>query len=177
MTNWVLGPFFHWWYGFLEASVNKIEHAITGAEDYNSPRDMSLATSSDGFNQTANRKRPLRMLLMKLALNQLVLTPPFLLFTISYIQYFLSLDISKTVQGIKRTYAAALFTNWKVCNCFPCLLLQYITYFCEWNPVLFLWIYLQLERNLLFFVGMDSGAGYQLSTCSSKLPRPFRKHC
>lgn len=52
--------------------------------------------------------------LMKLGLNQLVLTPPFLLFTLSYLNYCMTLSTSSTVQAVKRTYAAALFTNWKV---------------------------------------------------------------
>ena len=52
--------------------------------------------------------------IVKLAVNQLVMTPPFLLFTLAYIQYFLSMDVHKTVRAIQKSFAAALFTNWKV---------------------------------------------------------------
>jgi len=51
---------------------------------------------------------------LKLAINQLVMTPPFLLFTLAYIQFCLTLDSSKTMASVKRTFAVALLTNWRV---------------------------------------------------------------
>lgn len=57
---------------------------------------------------------PLLANALKLAINQLVMTPPFLLFTLAYIQYCLTLDTSKTMASVKRTFAVALLTNWKV---------------------------------------------------------------
>jgi hypothetical protein len=52
--------------------------------------------------------------LVKVAITQLVMTPPFLVFTLGFIKYFMTLDASETVLAVKRTFAAALFTNWKV---------------------------------------------------------------
>jgi len=90
----ITGPFFHWWYGYLE----------------------SLSTSTVGLlsRNKGIQKQPLLQFAVKLGLNQLVMTPPFLLFTLAYIQYFLSLDVDQTVKAVKRSFAAALFTNWKV---------------------------------------------------------------
>lgn len=86
----VSGPFFHWWYGYLESLMSIIKRI--GADDLSG--EISL--------------------IIKLAINQLVMTPPFLLFTLVYIQYFLTLDFKRTLSTIKKTFAAALFTNWKV---------------------------------------------------------------
>lgn len=80
----ITGPVFHWWYGFLEKVVGS-------------------RCSSQGL-----------AVVCKLALNQLALTPPFLLLTLAYLQYFQTLSVTKTSQMIRNTYAAALFTNWKV---------------------------------------------------------------
>lgn len=81
----ITGPFFHWWYGSLERGVS------------------SLDLTSSYF-----------ATLIKVAITQLVMTPPFLVFTLAYIKYFLSFDAKETVAMVKRTYAAALLTNWKV---------------------------------------------------------------
>ena len=53
---------------------------------------------------------------VKVAITQLVMTPPFLAFTLAYIQYFLTLDAKETVVAVKRSFAAAIFLNWKVSN-------------------------------------------------------------
>lgn len=81
----ITGPFFHWWYGYLERGVS----------------GMHLSSS---YLST----------LVKVAITQIVMTPPFLVFTLAYIKYFLSFDAHETVVMVKRTYAAALLTNWKV---------------------------------------------------------------
>ena len=52
-----LGPVFHWWYGFLERLV------------------------------AARQLHPRLALLVKIAIDRLALTPPFLLFTLAFIQY------------------------------------------------------------------------------------------
>ena len=52
--------------------------------------------------------------LVKVAVTQLVMTPPFLVFTLAYIKYFLSFDTHETVIAVKKTFAVALLTNWKV---------------------------------------------------------------
>jgi len=88
----ITGPFFHWWYGFLE----------------------SLSASTVGLLGNKQKPQPLLSFAVKLGLNQLVMTPPFLLFTLAYIQYFLSLDVDQTIKAVKRSFAVALFTNWKV---------------------------------------------------------------
>lgn len=79
------GPFFHWWYGTLERTVSSFRIA--------SPHLTTL---------------------VKVAITQLVMTPPFLVFTLGFIKYFLTLDVNETVRAVKNTFAAALFTNWKV---------------------------------------------------------------
>lgn len=81
----LLGPFFHWWYGTLERTVS-------------------------GLRLTS----PYITTLVKVAITQLVMTPPFLVFTLGFIKYFMTLDANETVVAVKRTFAAALFTNWKV---------------------------------------------------------------
>jgi hypothetical protein len=108
----IAGPFFHWWYGFLE----KIPGVVLGQ-----------ATSKLNKSQ-----QNLVNFIVKLAVNQLVMTPPFLLFTLAYIQYFLSLDAHKTVRAIQKSFAAALFTNWKVlyCLCFVDIFEDVCMYVC-----------------------------------------------
>lgn len=56
--------------------------------------------------------------LVKVAVTQLVMTPPFLVFTLGFIQYFLTLDVNDTVRAVKNRFAAALFLNWRVRNNF-----------------------------------------------------------
>eukprot|EP01038_Epipyxis_sp_PR26KG_P014438 gene14438-19375_t len=88
----ITGPFFHWWYSFLE----------------------SLVTAESGLLGLGPKTNRNLLFLMKLSINQLVMTPPFLLFTIAYIQYFLSLNVNDTIKAIKRNFVAALITNWKI---------------------------------------------------------------
>jgi len=52
--------------------------------------------------------------LVKVAITQIVMTPPFLVFTLAYIKYFLSFDTHETVMAVKKTFAIALLTNYKV---------------------------------------------------------------
>lgn len=78
------GPFFHWWYRYLHQLVSS----------------WSLS--------------PQLTVIIKVLLNQLVVTPPFLLFTIGYLQFFLTFDRSKTIQTLKNSFVTALFVNWKV---------------------------------------------------------------
>ena len=52
--------------------------------------------------------------LVKVAITQIVMTPPFLVFTLAYIKYFLSFDTHETVMAVKKTFAVALLTNYKV---------------------------------------------------------------
>eukprot|EP00388_Colpodella_angusta_P025333 GDKK01002324.1.p1 GENE.GDKK01002324.1~~GDKK01002324.1.p1 ORF type:complete len:138 (+),score=12.87 GDKK01002324.1:1-414(+) len=81
----VTGPFFHWWYGVLEKNVSA----------------MKLPSSY-------------LVTLVKVAITQIVMTPPFLVFTLAYIKYFLSFDTHETVMAVKKTFAVALLTNYKV---------------------------------------------------------------
>lgn len=83
------GPFFHWWYAFLD----RLTHTLG---------------SRLGLHHTDLR------IALKLLIQQLVMTPAFLVFTLGYIHYFLSLSVNKTVREIKNAFAAALFANWKV---------------------------------------------------------------
>lgn len=78
------GPVFNWWYAFLEKTV----------KSFNLPPSLST--------------------IIKIALDRLVITPPFLLFTLAYLNFFLTFDREKTIQIIKRNFAVSLFTNWKV---------------------------------------------------------------
>ena len=78
------GPFFHWWYRYLHSLVNS----------WSLPPQLSLV--------------------VKVLINQLAMTPPFLLFTISFLQFFLSFDRQKTLKVLKNSFASALFMNWKV---------------------------------------------------------------
>eukprot|EP00600_Ochromonadales_sp_CCMP1393_P006560 CAMPEP_0174955268 /NCGR_PEP_ID=MMETSP0004_2-20121128/889_1 /TAXON_ID=420556 /ORGANISM="Ochromonas sp., Strain CCMP1393" /LENGTH=315 /DNA_ID=CAMNT_0016203181 /DNA_START=288 /DNA_END=1232 /DNA_ORIENTATION=+ len=90
----VTGPFFHWWYGFLERSVSRMKLS-------------SILPASASVQQPAHT-------VVKLAMTQLLMTPPFLLFTLAYIRYFTSFSRSATVRAVKNSFAAALFTNWRV---------------------------------------------------------------
>jgi len=80
----ITGPMFHWWYGFLEKLV-------------------------------ANQSLPPRIsIFLKILLDRLLLTPPFLLFSLGFIQYFQNFSATTTIANIRNSYAAALFTNWRV---------------------------------------------------------------
>ena len=80
----ITGPLFHWWYGVLEKFV-------------------------------AKQQLPPRIsVVLKLLLDRLLLTPPFLLFSLGFIQYFQTLSASTAVANVRNTYAAALYTNWRV---------------------------------------------------------------
>jgi hypothetical protein len=96
------GPFFHWWYGNLHKYVSS----------WNLPKSLSV--------------------IIKVLLNQLVMTPPFLLFTISYLQFFLTFDREKTIKTLKATFATALFVNWKV-NIFSFLLVNHRNNFLDFD--------------------------------------------
>lgn len=89
----ITGPFFHWWYGFIERIVSSWKLS------------------------------PTLSIIMKILLDRLIATPPFLLFTLAYLQYFFTFSPEKTIQAIKNTFAVSLFTNWKVSQWFLSLLL------------------------------------------------------
>ncbi len=55
-----------------------------------------------------------KVVLTKLGLDRLLLTPPFLAFTLIYLQFTQTLDMSQTMRNVKNQYAAALFMNWKI---------------------------------------------------------------
>lgn len=78
------GPFFHWWYRYLHQIVSS----------WNLPSNLSI--------------------LLKVLINQLVMTPPFLLFTISFLQFFMTFNRQKTIQILKNSFVSALLVNWKV---------------------------------------------------------------
>ena len=86
----ITGPFFNWWYSYLEV-------LLAGIKDTIAPN----LSNELGF-------------IIRLAINQLAMTPPFLLLTVFYIQYFMTLDAERTIRTIKQTYAATLFSNWRV---------------------------------------------------------------
>lgn len=117
---------------------------------------MTAAVLGQAASKLSKASHNLLSFVVKLAVNQLVMTPPFLLFTLAYIQYFLSLDVNKTVDAIRKTFAAALFTNWKVRleagNACEVLI--------GWNCS-----------------GLDGGSGHQLSAGSSGIPRVIRQYC
>ena len=80
----ITGPVFHWWYGTLAKTV--------------SSWNLSGNTST----------------LVNILLDRLLLTPPFLLFTLVYLNYFQNLNVSKMSTAVKNAYAGALYLNWKV---------------------------------------------------------------
>jgi len=81
----ITGPIFHWWYGFLEKTVRSWQ--------INSGNMSVLA---------------------KIAMDRLVFTPPFLLFTLAYMQFLQTFNIAKTSAAVKNIYAGAIYLNWKV---------------------------------------------------------------
>jgi hypothetical protein len=80
----ITGPIFHWWYGFLERTVR-------------------------GWDITGNLN-----VLTKIALDRLILTPPFLLLTLVYMQFLQTFSVAKTSAAVKNIYASALYLNWRV---------------------------------------------------------------
>jgi len=81
----ITGPIFHWWYGFLEKTV----------------RSWQINSGNMGV-------------LAKIAMDRLVFTPPFLLFTLAYMQFLQTFNVAKTSAAIKNIYAGAIYLNWKV---------------------------------------------------------------
>jgi alkyl hydroperoxide reductase subunit AhpC len=79
-----VGPFFHWWYRYLHQTVSSWHLS------------------------------PSLTIIVKVLLNQLIMTPPFLVFTISFLQFFFTFSKEKTIKVLKNTFASALFMNWKV---------------------------------------------------------------
>jgi hypothetical protein len=93
----ITGPFFHWWYGSLEKFVRNQNIEGNGAQ---------VAT--------------------KILLDRLVMTPPFLLFTLFYMQGMLTMQPKQTVEGVKRAYPTALALNWKVWTVAQFVNFQYV---------------------------------------------------
>lgn len=50
----------------------------------------------------------------KVAIDRLLFTPPFLLFTMGFLQYLLSFNGSQALEAVKKSYGIVLLTNWKV---------------------------------------------------------------
>ena len=80
----ITGPMFHWWYAFLDKTVR-------------------------GWNLTGNTN-----LAAKILLDRLCMTPPFLLITLVYLNYFQSFNVSQVSKTVKNIYAGALYLNWRV---------------------------------------------------------------
>lgn len=78
------GPILHWWYGLLETTMCRL-------------------------NLTGHAKT-----LAKLIFDRLLFGPPFVLFTVTFLQFLQTLDHKKTVDAIKKTYVAVLLMNQKV---------------------------------------------------------------
>lgn len=81
----ITGPLFHWWYGSLEKIVRHYNIESNNAQ---------VAT--------------------KILLDRLVLTPPFLLFTLAYMQGLLTGKPNVAAENVKKAYPGALALNWKV---------------------------------------------------------------
>jgi len=80
----ITGPMFHWWYAFLDKTVR-------------------------GWNLTGNTN-----LAAKILLDRLCMTPPFLLITLVYLNYFQTFNVSQVSKTVKNVYAGALYLNWRV---------------------------------------------------------------
>ena len=105
---------------------------------------------------------PLLANALKLTINQLVMTPPFLLFTLAYIQFCLTLDTSKTMTSVKRTFAVALLTNWKVGRLADCLFSAHMWHCC-----------IMISFNCT--LGLDCCSGCQLPACTSSVSSAIRQ--
>jgi Mpv17 / PMP22 family len=80
----ITGPILHVWYGLLEQLVAK----LTSAPNYK--------------------------LVYKLLIDRVLFGPPFVLFTIAFLQYLQTFSAQHTAQYIKRYYVAVLIMNQKV---------------------------------------------------------------
>lgn len=81
----ITGPLFHWWYGSLEKIVNHYNIESNSAQVFT-----------------------------KIVLDRIVMTPPFLLFTLAYIQGLLTMKPRVAAENVKKAYPGALALNWKV---------------------------------------------------------------
>ncbi len=81
----ITGPMFHWWYGALEKIVNHYRIESSHAQVFT-----------------------------KILLDRIVMTPPFLLFTLLYMQGLMTMKPRVTVDNVKKAYPSALALNWKV---------------------------------------------------------------
>ncbi len=78
------GPVLHWWNSLLDKAVRKLDFS--------------------GYSKT----------IAKLALDRLLFGPPFVLFTITFLQLLLTFSVQKTLGYIKRSYWSVLAMNEKV---------------------------------------------------------------
>lgn len=53
-------------------------------------------------------------LVIKLLVQQIGFTPPFVAFTLAFINYFLTLDPTETWLRVRNAFVTALIVNWKV---------------------------------------------------------------
>lgn len=115
----ISGPFFHWWYGTLDRSVRSL----------GLPKIWST--------------------LLQVAVQQLVVTPPFLLVTMAFLQLARTTKVSEISKGVKSAFAAALFTNWRVWSVAQTINFQLVPldYRVLYGNILALWwnIYLSLS--------------------------------
>ena len=81
----ITGPLFHWWYGSLEKIVNHYNIESNNAQVFT-----------------------------KIVLDRIVMTPPFLLFTLAYMQGLLTMKPKVAAENVKKAYPGALALNWKV---------------------------------------------------------------
>eukprot|EP01038_Epipyxis_sp_PR26KG_P005908 gene5908-8151_t len=77
----ITGPVLHWWYQLLEQIVTRL--------DYH-----------------GNSK-----LFLKVFIDRVIFGPPFVLFTVIFLQFLQTLDVRKTIENVKRCYFDVLKTN------------------------------------------------------------------
>ena len=81
----ITGPFFHWWYGSLEKVVRHYQIESNNAQVF-----------------------------IKILLDRIVMTPPFLLFTLAYMQGLMTMKPKVAAENVKKAYPSALALNWKI---------------------------------------------------------------
>lgn len=119
----VVGPIFHYWYNYLEKLSDAVTSSIIGCIKHFSNSKTTNDSDVDTSLYTYDKVRDqVLKLLVKLGIQQVIFTPAFVLFTLAYLQFFLTHgDFKSITKSIKNTYVAIMLTNWKVSHIYICI--------------------------------------------------------
>jgi hypothetical protein len=125
----LVGPVFHYWYAYLDQLSLKVTDMLfkyLNQQRITEPRDINQVRAS------------VLKLLVKLGINQIMFTPPFVLCQLLFVQVFLATfnqsSYAAAVRNVKGIYAVTLLSNLKL-----------------WTPCqLFNFTYVPLEYSVLF---------------------------